>query len=68
MKTNTPLADALFLRIEINTLVRAKNDIVSAFSKWCETVIQSSGRRLSGACLPFTQTWLTDEVMQAQKS
>ena len=46
MKTHTPLADALMLGFANNTLVRVRNNIASAFSKWCETVIRSSGRKL----------------------
>ena len=33
--------------------VRARNDIASAFSKWCEMVIRNSGKRLRKLYLPF---------------
>ena len=37
----------------INTPVRARSDIASAFSKWCEMVIRNSGKRLRRVYLPF---------------
>ena len=40
MKTNTPLADALMLSI-VSIPMRVRNDIASAFSKWCEMVIRN---------------------------